>query len=52
LDIGSGEGWHSDQFMQAGKRVTELDLRPRRPGVIASRYEDFNLDRLMQFDCL
>ena len=52
LDIGSGDGWHADQLAGAGKRVTELDLNPRRPGVINSRYENFNTDRLIQFDCL
>ena len=52
LDIGSGDGWHADKFRAAGKNVTELDLNPRRPGVINMRYEDFNSDRLMNFDCL
>jgi SAM-dependent methyltransferase len=52
LDIGSGPGWHADQFRQSCKVVTEIDLNPRRPGVIDSRYEDFNLNRVMQFDCL
>jgi SAM-dependent methyltransferase len=37
---------------EAGKKVTEISLRPLRPGVINMRYEDFNLSRLMQFDCL
>ena len=52
LDIGSGVGWHAEQMRAAGRTVTEISLRPLRPGVLNMRYEDFNLDRVMQFDCL
>jgi SAM-dependent methyltransferase len=52
LDIGSGVGWHAEQLRAAGRTVTEISLRPLRPGVLNMRYEDFNLDRVMQFDCL
>lgn len=52
LDIGSGAGWHAEQLRAAGRTVTEISLRPLRPGVLNMRYEDFNLDRVMQFDCL
>lgn len=52
LDIGSGVGWHAERMREAGKKVTEISLRPLRPGVINMRYEEFNLDRIMQFDCL
>lgn len=52
LDIGSGVGWHAEQMRAAGRAVTEISLRPLRPGVLNMRYEDFNLDRVMQFDCL
>jgi SAM-dependent methyltransferase len=52
LDIGSGDGWHADQFRAAGKNVTELDLNPRRPGVIDQPYEAFNIGSPMRFDCL
>ncbi len=38
LDIGCGDGIHSDYFTSAGKQVTGIDYRPRRPGVIEANY--------------
>jgi SAM-dependent methyltransferase len=53
LDIGSGEGWHADELRKAGKDVLEIGLVPsERPNYIQIAYEDFNLRRELQFDCI
>lgn len=53
LDIGSGEGWHAEEFRKAGKDVLEIGLElSDRPSYIRIPYEDFNLKREIQFDCI
>lgn len=50
LDIGCGDGLHSDFFKSAGKSVTGIDYRPRRQGVIAANYMQHTFDQ--PFDCV
>jgi SAM-dependent methyltransferase len=50
LDIGCGDGLHSDYFKAAWKVTTRIDYRPRRAGVIAADYLEHRFDR--QFDCV
>src|SRR4051794_19397985 len=50
LDIGCGDGPHFDVFQSAGKHVTGIDYRPRRPDVIAANYLQHTFDE--PFDCV
>src|SRR4051812_35476048 len=50
LDIGCGEGLHSDYFAAAGKEVTGIDYLPRRAGVIGANY--LTHEFLETFDCV
>jgi SAM-dependent methyltransferase len=50
LDIGSGDGYHSDYLKSVGKRVTGIDYCPRRKGVIAANYLQHTFDE--PFDCI
>jgi SAM-dependent methyltransferase len=50
LDIGCGEGLHSDFFKAAGKRVTAIDYHPRRKDVLAADYLHHTFDG--PFDCI
>ena len=50
LDIGCGDGIHSDRFTAAGKRVTGIDYRPPRAGVIEANSLSHRFDE--PFDCI
>jgi SAM-dependent methyltransferase len=50
LDIGCGEGLHSDLFKSVGKRVTGIDYQPRRKDMIAANYLQHTFDQ--PFDCI
>jgi SAM-dependent methyltransferase len=50
LDIGCGDGLHSDLFRSAGRSVTGIDYRPRREDVIAADYMQYKFDQ--PFDCI
>src|SRR5262245_8738517 len=50
LDIGCGAATHSYFFAAAVKRVTGIDYRPRRKGVIEANYLQHKFDE--PFDCI
>jgi SAM-dependent methyltransferase len=49
LDIGCGDGSHSDYFKSHNKQVTSTDYNSRYPGCVVG---DYNTIKFTQFDCV